>query len=98
MGDDEVGLVHFLTAEEKNVNVDDARTPAFRRDAPPLEFDRFRRPQQLPRRAIPFALNDLVEESRLIGDAPWLGLDDSALAQDANTFFPQPAPRGAQVA
>src|SRR5690348_1026201 len=98
MRDDQVAVSHALVAEQQDVDVDHARAPAPRGLPTSLTFHVFRRPQQLPRRAAPLALDDLVQELRLVGDSPRLGFYDAALPRDPQPLFPQAPPRGAEVA
>ncbi len=98
MRDLKVRQIDTFVAEQKDVDVDDARAPATRPPPATLALDRLGGPQQAARAAGPLALDDLVEESRLVGDTPGIRLDDAALTQDAHAFLTQPPPRRAEVA
>src|SRR5579864_1856453 len=98
MRDDEVRLVDPLIVEQEDVDVDDARSPASRPAPAARTLDSLRRGEQPARRAAPLAFHDLVEKPRLVGNAPWLRLDDRALAQDPESFLTQPASRSAEIA
>src|SRR4029077_9664568 len=58
----------------------------------------FGRRQKLARSPCPLHLDHLVEEARLVGVAPRLGLDDATLTHDPRALLTQPAARGAEVA
>jgi len=47
---------------------------------------------------LPLHLQDLVQKSGLIGDAPRLGFDDAAMTQYSRSFFTQAPPRGGEIA
>src|ERR1700694_81568 len=97
MWDHEVALRNALIAKQQYVHVDDARTPAQRRPAPARGFDLLGGNQQLARRARPLDLDDLIQESRLVGDTPRRRVNDATLTQDACTSLTQAPARGAEV-
>src|SRR5260370_31684071 len=98
MRDHQVTRGYPFVAEVEDVDVDDARTPAARPGAPTFSLHVLGSVQQLARCAGPFAFDDLVQETRLVRDTPWLGLDDVALAQNADASLAQAPPCSAQVA
>lgn len=98
MGNHEVALTDPLFAKKQDVNVDDARTPAARRFASAIVFDLLGGLQQLTRRARPLHFDHLVQESRLVGDAPRFGFYDAALTQDARSLLTQAPAGSAEVA
>src|SRR5205807_603020 len=98
MRDHQVSGLHLLVPEQEDVDVDDTRPPSPRWPASPFPLDRFGRVQQLTRGTAPFAFDDLVEESWLLGHAPWFGFDDAALPQNPHAFLAQSPPRRAEVA
>ncbi len=98
MGNGQIAQLEPDIPEQKNVDVDDARSPTPGRPATTLSLDRFDCCEQLTRSSTPLALNDLIEKSRLVLHTPRLGLDDAALTQHVHAPLTQTAPRGAEVA
>src|SRR5712691_10841003 len=98
MRDLQVLLRNVFIAEQQDVDVDRSRTPVSCAHAPALALDGLRRPQQLVRCAVPLDLEHLVQEARLVQDAPWLGLNDRAVPQDARALLTQAPARGAEIA
>jgi len=84
--DAQVGPVNMLGAEQQDVHIYDAGTPTSRGPAPAFALDSFGRRQQRAWGAAPFDLQDLVEETRLVGDTPGLGFYDAAMTQYPRAF------------
>src|SRR5205823_5265584 len=98
MRNDQVMKLYAVFAEQKDVEIYGTRSPSPRRLAPAFALDFFREQQQLMRPAVPLGLDHLIEKSRLVRDAPGLGFDDPALADDADSLLAQPSSRSAQIA
>src|SRR5438105_883379 len=98
MRNDQVMKLYAVFAEQKDVDIYGTRSPSPRRLAPAFALDFFREQQQLMRPAVPLGLDHLVETARLVRDAPGLGFDDPALADDADSLLAQPSSRRAQIA
>src|SRR5438552_6900054 len=98
MRNDQGALGDTPAGEQQDVDVDDAWSPAPRPGSAAFSLDLLGGPEQLSRRALPLTFYDLVQESRLVQDAPGLGFDDAALARDADSLLAQTPARGAQVA
>src|ERR1700694_2129355 len=94
----EVSQADPLVAEQQNVDVDDARTPAPGVRPAALDFDLLGRLQQLTRRARPIHLDHLVQELGLVEDAPRRSLDDAALTHDSRPLLTQAPACRAEVA
>src|SRR5437763_11699659 len=98
MRDDQAAKVQLLVVDQQDVDVDHARSPAPCPHAPAGALDLLSDLQELAWRARPLPLDHLVEESRLVFEAPGFGLDDAASTPDANPLLPQAPPGRAQVA
>src|SRR6202521_3426013 len=97
MGDLQIGFGDLLVTEQKDVHVDDARSPTPRGRASPFALHPLGRSQQLMRAPRPFHLQHLVQESRLVGDAPGLGVYDAALTRDSQPPLTQPPAGSAEA-
>jgi len=84
--DAQVGPVNALGSEQQDVHIYDAGAPASSGPAPAFALDSFRGCQQRAWGAAPFDLQDLVEETRLVGDTPGLGFYDAAMTQYPRAF------------
>jgi hypothetical protein len=95
---DQARLIDALVAEQQNVHVDHAWTPAARCPAAAFALYRFGRAEQLTRTARPLDLDHLIEKARLVRDAPWLGFHDATLTQDPGPPLTQSPARRTEVA
>ena len=96
--DDEISIFNAFITEQQDVHVDDAWTPASRRFASALVLHFFGCGEKLTRGALPLHLDDLVQETRLVGHTPRRGLNNAALTQYAGPFLPQAPAGSAEVA
>src|SRR5438105_15022297 len=95
MRNHEIAHRDALVAEQQDVDVDHARSPAPRPCTPAFALDLFGGFPQLSWRAGPLTFNDLVEDTGLISDSPRLGLDDAAFTPDTDAIF-TPPPSGSR--
>src|SRR4051812_49293673 len=79
------GLVEDLVAVEEQVEVDRPGAPAGTDSLPaelPLDIEQL--VEERPRRELRLQLGDRVQEERLLGVSPWLGLDHGGEAPGAD--------------
>src|SRR5262249_6297657 len=84
---------HPLAAEQQDVHVDLARSPAVAWRSSYRRLDSLDRFQELPRPACPLHLDHLIQEARLVGNAERLRLMNVALAQQPRAYFDEEPPR-----
>src|SRR5438067_5907891 len=81
--DHQARLADALVIEEEDVDVDHSRTPTSCGLPAAFALHLFGCLQEPARRPVPLGFDHLVQEPRLVRDAPRLGLDDLALSQYA---------------
>src|SRR5215831_9063478 len=79
--DDQVGFVDPVAAEQQDVHVDLARTPAIGRSSAHSRLNRLDSFQELPRPLRPFHLDHLIQKAGLVGHTERLRLVNAALPQ-----------------
>src|SRR5437588_10175068 len=94
----ETRFMDHLLPEHENVNVDLARSPAESRGAAKRAFDILCDFQKAARVTCPGRFDNLVQETRLILDAPRVCLSDFALAHNRHAARTQLGARFLQVA